>query len=210
MDVKGAAEFFAQQQVIRPPRFQVSATEEITRTLSGKVTDTAYGAGGFTKTLTYFHSGNYKCRVKVWCELSSPHLSELQQIGLTNPALVVWELIPFSFVFDWFVSVGDWLTGLTALQGVTVRRAMLSSVESIGVTYSLGATNNVNAAENRRYIDSGYASAFSRRSYNRASLSLSPGSLYPPVTNSFGFSKLVTSLALIQGNYRGNSRTSRI
>lgn len=29
--------------------------------------------------------------------------------GLANPAAIVWEGIPFSFVVDWFVRVGDWI-----------------------------------------------------------------------------------------------------
>lgn len=33
-----------------------------------------------------------------------------QQLGLTNPFQVAHEVIPFSFVLDWFVPVGDWLS----------------------------------------------------------------------------------------------------
>lgn len=32
--------------------------------------------------------------------------------GLLNPALVAWELLPFSFVVDWFLPVGRYLEGL--------------------------------------------------------------------------------------------------
>lgn len=39
--------------------------------------------------------------------------------GLTNPAALVWELIPFSFVFDWFVNVGDVLNDITIANGLT-------------------------------------------------------------------------------------------
>lgn len=31
-----------------------------------------------------------------------------------NPLVTAWELIPFSFVVDWFVGVGDWLVNQTA------------------------------------------------------------------------------------------------
>lgn len=36
----------------------------------------------------------------------------LRSFGLNNPAAVVWEAIPFSFVVDWFVNVGDALKSL--------------------------------------------------------------------------------------------------
>lgn len=32
-----------------------------------------------------------------------------KSLGLDNPALIAWELIPYSFVIDWFLKVGDWL-----------------------------------------------------------------------------------------------------
>lgn len=32
-----------------------------------------------------------------------------QALGLTDPELVAWELVPFSFVVDWFLPVGNWL-----------------------------------------------------------------------------------------------------
>lgn len=34
--------------------------------------------------------------------------------GLTNPAEVVWEIIPFSFVADWFLPIGNYLSALDA------------------------------------------------------------------------------------------------
>lgn len=45
-------------------------------------------------------------------------LKTLSQIGVTNPALLAWELIPYSFVFDWIVPVGNFLSSLDALVGV--------------------------------------------------------------------------------------------
>lgn len=32
-----------------------------------------------------------------------------------NPAVTAWELIPYSFVFDWFVNMGDYITRSTAI-----------------------------------------------------------------------------------------------
>lgn len=36
-------------------------------------------------------------------------LSAARQMGLANPASIIWERIPFSFVFDWFIPVGSYL-----------------------------------------------------------------------------------------------------
>lgn len=52
-------------------------------------------------------------RVVAWVEYNaddSQFLTTANRLGLTNPALLLWELIPYSFVIDWFVNVGDYLT----------------------------------------------------------------------------------------------------
>jgi len=43
----------------------------------------------------------------------------LSSLGVTNPLLVAWELVPYSFVVDWFLPVGNWLDSLDALLGYT-------------------------------------------------------------------------------------------
>jgi hypothetical protein len=209
MDVKGAAEFFAQQHVVRSPRFQVSATEEVHVIFPFNTTYAAFGGGQGTYERQF--NCYRKVRVKIWCELSSPRLTELQQIGLTNPLLVAWELVPFSFVFDWFISVGDWLTGLTALQGVTIRRAMFSTQDSIGWNLNVKKTRYQSTFPvlGNIYVDDAWTVAMSFRGYTREPLVLNPLELYPPVKGTLNFSKLVTGLALIQGNYRGRDRTLR-
>jgi len=44
-------------------------------------------------------------------------ISTLQQLGITNPINLAWELIPYSFVVDWFIPVGDYLSSLDAFLG---------------------------------------------------------------------------------------------
>jgi len=45
-------------------------------------------------------------------------ISVVDAFGLNNPLTVAWELIPFSFVVDWFLPVGDALKSLTAFSGL--------------------------------------------------------------------------------------------
>lgn len=59
----------------------------------------------------------------------------LSRAGLSNPAEVLWEKVPFSFVVDWFYTVGDTLSVLDATHGfqflsgtVTDRRELNVSV----------------------------------------------------------------------------------
>jgi len=58
-----------------------------------------------------------RSRYVVKATLASPNLSNAHALGLTNPLVVAWELIPFSFVADWFLPVGDALASLDATSG---------------------------------------------------------------------------------------------
>jgi len=40
-------------------------------------------------------------------------------VGLTDPASVVWEKIPYSFVADWFAPIGGWLSARGLAQSLT-------------------------------------------------------------------------------------------
>lgn len=55
-------------------------------------------------------------------EINNPNLYLLNKLGLANPASVIWELIPFSFVVDWFTTVGEFLSSGTDFLGLTVKR----------------------------------------------------------------------------------------
>lgn len=43
------------------------------------------------------------------------------RLGLINPAAIAWELVPFSFVVDWFAKVGNAIEGITDLYGTEHR-----------------------------------------------------------------------------------------
>jgi len=44
-----------------------------------------------------------------------------------NPFVTAWELIPYSFVFDWFVNMGDYITAKTTTSFTGVRFACIST-----------------------------------------------------------------------------------
>lgn len=201
MEVKGAAEFFAQQHVERKPRFVAKSHRERKFNTSRSVAYTAYGWSTPSHSYTEQVESVYTYKAKVWCELTNPHMSALQQLGITNPLLIAWELVPFSFVFDWFIQVGDYLEGLTALHGVTIRRAMQSHVLTSKWKLVYPETSRTNAGY--YYYTNSLTYEFEVREYIRDPLVLNPLSLYPPSKVSFGFQKMITSLALMRGQYRG-------
>lgn len=50
------------------------------------------------------------------------------QAGLTNPLEVAWELVPYSFVADWFINIGDILSAMSTLQALEFRGGYASQL----------------------------------------------------------------------------------
>lgn len=47
----------------------------------------------------------------------NPNVALLAALGLINPASVAWNLVPYSFVVDWFWDIGGFIGGLDGLLG---------------------------------------------------------------------------------------------
>lgn len=65
------------------------------------------------------------------------------RLGLTNPALLAWELIPYSFVIDWFLGVGNFLEAsatITGVQRVGIHVTTRTTETSVGS--NLGGTSS--------------------------------------------------------------------
>lgn len=52
--------------------------------------------------------------------VSNPNLWRANELGLVNPVSIAWELVPFSFVVDWFIPIGQFIDSWTDFFGLTV------------------------------------------------------------------------------------------
>jgi hypothetical protein len=66
----------------------------------------------------YEVTGTYGVTVRLDYSLDLAALNLATSMGLTNPYFVAWELVPFSFVLDWAVPIGNWLSALDATTGL--------------------------------------------------------------------------------------------
>lgn len=57
----------------------------------------------------YSYSTSWECKYKAWFRLKTGTLPTLASAGLANPLSLVWNRIPFSFIVDWFYTLGPWL-----------------------------------------------------------------------------------------------------
>jgi len=77
-------------------------------------------SSGSRKTVNTY-SGELRTTVKysvTYYRVPSPPNS-LAALGVTNPVLLGWELLPYSFVVDWFLPVGNYLSSFDATLGLS-------------------------------------------------------------------------------------------
>lgn len=63
-------------------------------------------------------SSEYSAYVEFFFDLEDRAIDVLKSTGITNPALLAWELLPYSFVVDWFIPVGNYLENVNATHGL--------------------------------------------------------------------------------------------
>jgi len=68
-------------------------------------------------------------------------LNSLSQLGITNPASLAWELLPYSFVLDWMYPVGNYLSSLDYHLGLEFRHGWISLKHSGSIQLSLKDTS---------------------------------------------------------------------
>lgn len=79
-----------------------------------------YRSGNGLSTPRVQASGNYYEAYGAYIVPKSPLMKTASQYGIANPALVLWEMVPFSFAVDWIFDIGGYLESLGALNGLTV------------------------------------------------------------------------------------------
>lgn len=110
------------------------------RTKSTKKSVTEYTSPvGTASTLGGYYTPQFGFKRKIEdtfeCNLvlnyhDTPVVGTLQSFGITNPLSVAWELIPYSFVLDWFVPVGNYLSSLDGYIGKTFHSGMWSYIRN--------------------------------------------------------------------------------
>jgi len=144
----------------------------------------------------------YGCAYK----LQGGELNTFSQLGIDNPLEVAWELVPGSFVADWFWPIGEYLKSLTATVGLIFYTGYKSERRFVD-------TQNV-VTPNPAYVRgpgriSYYSGPPLKQSYQALSMTRSglidfPMTSLPEVRNPFGngadygLGKALNAIALLQ------------
>lgn len=119
--------------------------------------------------------------------VTNPRARTLQELGFLNPASLAWEKLPYSFVVDWFLPIGDLLAGLTAGAGLSAVSGSITYDETTTYYYGDNHTHSVDRLVVRKPIRPHYAML-------GAVLNLTN-----PMTH---WSRMVSGVALLQQRFR--------
>lgn len=76
------------------------------------------------------HKHGQRCQLIVYAGVADSDAYNLSRITSLNPLSIAWELVPFSFVADWFVDIGGYLANMEASlgTGLSFKRGMVTEV----------------------------------------------------------------------------------
>lgn len=141
------------------------------------------------------------CRVGVTFRIRSGEIVQAARLGLTNPVLVAWEVVPFSFVVDWFIPVGSFLAQLSAYHG-------LEFVSGYQTQFYKGLA--LHRSNNRRPLGMRFSGGDTYLNYmrqRRTKLSSFPYTGLILTSPFDSAKKAVTTLALLQGVLGGFTKS---
>lgn len=119
-DIVGAAEHLAEYVLRARP---VKSNGHAQKTFTFEEPLVSISTTGFTRVKQKITTVKIRVKYGSVFQISDDLARQAAQLGVTNPANVVWELVPFSFVADWFLPIGDFLSSLTSLNGLTIKES---------------------------------------------------------------------------------------
>lgn len=116
-------------QSLPVPRTRLSKRKQVSGTYTSKA---SLNLGNNTGIITKLQTQKWReiRSIVVEFEVANGFSNTLASLGLSNPLLIAWELVPYSFVVDWFLPVGNWLDGLDATVGLNFVRGSTSLIQT--------------------------------------------------------------------------------
>lgn len=119
--------------------------------------------------------------------------------GLNNPLEVAWELVPFSFVADWFLPIGSYLSSLTAYTDLEFHDGWKTSKHQWSVSNKvIGGNDELSGGNTYQFVSSNVTSQVDQFTITRSLLSSFPVVSFPDWKDPRSFAHAASAIALLQ------------
>jgi hypothetical protein len=185
-DIFGAAELLALSNA-KIVRGRVSAQHSVQRQFEIK------SSSDRIPKVEFVHV-EYVRKYVCYFSASNEVLNALSRMGITNPALIAWELLPYSFVADWFIPIGNWISSFDATLGLDFEKGSVT-------TFRRTFTNQVWAGKSTADpFDTFEGYGIAKCEYvevTRSKLTTFPGNSLPQFKNPVSFDHAANAIALL-------------
>jgi hypothetical protein len=133
--------------------------------------------------------------------VSNPLRAFMSQSGFTNPVSLAWELLPFSFVVDWFYPIGSYLESIDAWGGLE----LLDGSETTFTRQERGYQKQFSGrldSDTRFYTNKEGAFFMYAILLDRSKITSFPSPRIPSLKNPFSFEHTLNGLALMRQLFR--------
>lgn len=200
-DVYGSAEALA-QAISKEIRDKVVVSTTVERSDVKKALENT--GDGFTGPFLDYYARRtmtFTRKYVLYFSTSSPALSTLSQMGITNPALIAWELVPYSFVADWFLPIGTAISSLDATLGLSFEKGSMTDFYR---------KSNKNTHYSTRHVTGGkFYEPGSRLNSQKDTVTVSrvlistwPDAALPEFKNPLSLEHAVNAIALLTSTFR--------
>lgn len=197
-DLHGAFEAVARLQLADASVKQVKASAQVE---SWDVNDLPLFIGNKIAGWTRVHTVS-RCKYGVRFTVEDHLKAFLSQTGFTSPVNLIWELIPFSFVVDWFLPIGPWLETLNYTPGLV----MLDGYESLFTKRVAESLVRFSGEIGPSAPGQNLQTAGSYRSeqviFDRTRLNTFPAGRFPAFKNPLSTTHALNALALLRSVFR--------
>lgn len=129
--------------------------------------------------------------MKVWYDVEDAALDACKSTGISNPALLAWELLPYSFVVDWFIPVGNYLQNINASAGLR----FVKGFRTTRSTFQGSASSTTDGS--RWWLSGGFPARFDGAQLYRESLTSFPTAKLPSFQMGLNLSQVTSGISLL-------------